>query len=188
MKKMLLKKIYRKFWNVLNKHKVVCEFGPGCSFGVGCSVDSRSSVGCYTSINSYSIVTKAQIGNYCSIGNFVTIGPGEHDLTQISTSSLFYENSYKNLTKKDCKIGNDVWIGNFAFIRRGVLIGHGAVIGAHSVVLQDVPQFSVVVGVPSKIIRKRFDKKMQEKIIESGWWNTNIVEAEKKIKLLQGLI
>jgi len=54
-------------------------------------------------------------------------------------------------------IGRDVWIGRGALVRRGVTIGNGAVIGARAVVTSDVPPYSVVVGVPGKVIRRRFE-------------------------------
>jgi len=49
-------------------------------------------------------------------------------------------------------IGNDVWIGQGAFIRSGVTIGDGAIIGARSLVLRDVPPYAIVVGTPAKVI------------------------------------
>ena len=50
-------------------------------------------------------------------------------------------------------IGNNVWIGEGARILSGVTIGDGSVIGTNAVVTHDVPAYSVVGGVPAKIIR-----------------------------------
>ncbi len=58
----------------------------------------------------------------------------------------------------DCgpiEIGEDVWIGAQAVILRGVRIGKGSVIGANSLVNSDIPPYSIAVGSPAKVIRKR---------------------------------
>ena len=52
-------------------------------------------------------------------------------------------------------IGDDCWIGRRAIIMPGVNIGNGSIIGAGAVVTKDVPPFTVVGGVPAKIIKKR---------------------------------
>lgn len=52
-------------------------------------------------------------------------------------------------------IGTDVWIGANCSILGGLNIGNGAVVGAGSVVTQDLPEYAVAVGNPAKIIRYR---------------------------------
>ena len=61
-------------------------------------------------------------------------------------------------TSKPITIGNSVWIGAHATICGGVTIGDHAVIGAGAVVLHDVPENTIVAGVPAKEIRKITDK------------------------------
>lgn len=51
-------------------------------------------------------------------------------------------------------IGNDCWIGGNTVILAGVTIGKGSTIGAGSIVTRDIPEFSVAVGVPAKVIKK----------------------------------
>jgi acetyltransferase-like isoleucine patch superfamily enzyme len=58
-------------------------------------------------------------------------------------------------TKQGIVIEDDVWIGCGCKILDGVTIGKGSVIGAGSVVTKDVEQYSVVVGVPAKVIKQR---------------------------------
>ena len=53
----------------------------------------------------------------------------------------------------DIVVGNDVWIGYEAVILAGVTIGDGAIIGSRAVVTKDVPDNSLVGGVPAKLIR-----------------------------------
>ena len=55
-------------------------------------------------------------------------------------------------------MGNDVWIGYDAVILSGVTIGDGAVIGAGSVVLHDVPPRVLAAGNPCRVIREITDK------------------------------
>lgn len=52
----------------------------------------------------------------------------------------------------------------------GITIGDGAVIAAGSVVTKDVEPYSIVGGVPAKIIKKRFDDKVIEKLLKLKWW------------------
>ena len=148
-------------------------------------VDSFSSIGKYCYVGKNCFITKANIGNYCSIANNVSIGQGEHCTSRISTSSLFYEDAYEELTSKDCTIGNDVWIGVDAIILRGVIIGDGAIVGANSVVTKNIPPFAIVVGSPAKIIRYRFDNLKIDRILSSKWWKLDISLAKKEIEKLR---
>lgn len=79
-------------------------------------------------------------------------------IKKFSTSSIFNKNNYKSLTKKDCFIGNDVWIGANSIILRGVKVGNGAVKCAGTIVTRDVPEYSIFVGNPGKVIKYRFEK------------------------------
>ena len=54
--------------------------------------------------------------------------------------------------KGDTVVGNDVWIGQNVTVMPGVHIGDGAIIAANSVVTKDVPPYSVVGGIPAKIL------------------------------------
>ena len=52
-------------------------------------------------------------------------------------------------------IGDDVWIGTGSVILKGITIGKGSVIGAGSIVTKDVPPYSIAVGVPCRVVKKR---------------------------------
>ena len=96
-----------------------------------------------------------------------------------------YENTFEELTKKECEIGNDVWIGVDSVVRRGVKIGNGAVIGANSVVTKDVPSYAIVAGSPAKIIRYRFEEEKIQLIENSKWWTTPPSEAKNIFQKLE---
>ncbi|MBX4933006.1 acetyltransferase [Rhizobium bangladeshense] len=68
-------------------------------------------------------------------------------------------------------IGNDVWIGHGATILPGVSVGNGAVIGAGAVVSKDVASYTIVGGVPARLIRDRFSEALGERMDELAWWD-----------------
>lgn len=159
--------------------------GEDISVMEGSFISPDSSIGAYSYVGFGCHITRATIGRYVSIANNVAIGPGEHSTTSISTSSLFYENPYKQLTKLPCSIGHDVWIGAGSIIRRGISVGIGAVVGANSFVNKDVPPFAIVAGSPARLIGYRFDKKTIDMIMRSGWWNHSIDEARATINSIK---
>jgi acetyltransferase-like isoleucine patch superfamily enzyme len=181
IKKILLKiKLFseKKALEIKNRKNSI---GIGSIINLTSNVDNKSIVGSYCYLGKNVFITKSNVGNYTSIANNVSIGQGEHDITKVSTSSFFYENEFDELTKGSCKIGNDVWIGCDVVILRGVTIGDGAVIGANSVVTKDVPDFSVVCGVPAKVIKYRFSEENQNIIRSYQWWDENIDNSREII-------
>lgn len=71
----------------------------------------------------------------------------------------------------DIVIGNDVWIGYYAVIMAGVKIGYGAIIGTRAVVTGDVEPYTIVGGVPAKVIKKRFSDDVILKLLKIKWWD-----------------
>lgn len=90
------------------------------------------------------------------IGNNVIIGPGvsifseNHIFNKIDIPIVF-----QGETRSDVTINDDVWIGTKATILAGVTIGAHSIIAAGSVVTKDVPEYSIVGGVPARIIKMR---------------------------------
>ncbi len=86
--------------------------------------------------------------------------------------------------KGDTVIGNDVWIGQNAVILPGVHIGDGAIIGASSVVGRNVEPYTIVVGNPAKVLRKRFDDELTKLLLRFKWWDKSIDEINELIPIL----
>jgi galactoside O-acetyltransferase len=96
----------------------------------------------------------AQLGGPLRIGNNVLIA----DSVRIYTLSHKYDNPNMNIidqgyTIDTIEIEDNVWIGSGAIIFNSVKIGKGSVIGANAVVTKSIPSYSLVGGVPAKIIR-----------------------------------
>ena len=89
------------------------------------------------------------IGKNCLVSQHVTMVSSNHS---INTGSLIKSQKWLS---QDIEIGDDVWIGANTVILPGIKIGHGAVIGAGSIVTHDVPEYTIVAGNPAKIIKKR---------------------------------
>lgn len=130
----------------------------------------RFSLGKKSVVESYSCINNAVgdiiIGDHTRIGIHNTIiGPvtiGSHvNLAQGITVTALNHN-YSDTTKrideqgvstKPVIIGDDVWIGANAVILPGVTIGSHVVVAAGTVVTKDVPENTIVAGVPAKVIR-----------------------------------
>ena len=147
-------------------------------------------VGYGSYIGNDSYLRRVQIGKYCSIGNEVKVLYGTHPTGQfVSTHPAFYSTIQQagfTWVTKDCfqeriyaipeekisvVIGNDVWIAGHVQILEGVKIGNGAIIAAGSVVTQDVPPYSIVGGVPARMIRWRFQEEERIWLDKIQWWN-----------------
>lgn len=123
------------------------------------------------------------IGKFCSIacGVKFLFNCANHTLKSLSTYTfpLFYEDwglEKSNVAsawdnKGDIVIGNDVWIGFEAVVLAGVKIGDGAIIGTRAVVTKDVPPYSIVCGIPAKVIRKRYSPDIIEQLLSLRWWD-----------------
>jgi len=123
------------------------------------------SIGHHVYINELCYI--ATTSSRVDIGNFIMIGP---NVTFIAQNHSF-DNWKKPMIldgKYDSKkitLSDDVWIGANATILSGVTINRGAIVGAGAVVTKDVPAYSIVGGVPAKVIRYRFSEEYIKKAL-----------------------
>jgi acetyltransferase-like isoleucine patch superfamily enzyme len=185
---MTLKYLFAKLIAKLRLPAVIAsETGRGTKICSGASV-SRCVLGRYSYVGPQTGISHARIGSFCSIAGNCSIGAGSHPVDFVSTSPAFlsgkncmgvhfFEHPYDPY--KETVIGSDVWIGENSFIKGGVTVGDGAVIGAHSVVTHDVPPYAIVAGTPAKIIRFRFDEETIKALLELKWWDFSDDELKK---------
>ena len=156
----------------------------------------NSRLGNYVYVSKGTKISNCSIGNYCSIGPDVKIGLGMHPTNFLSTFPAFFSTGRQcqiSFTNKNFfeevgsnKIGNDAWIGANAIIMDNVQIGDGAIVAAGAVVTKDVLPYSVVGGVPAKVIKFRFSEKTTKKLLDQKWWEKDMVWLRKNIENFQG--
>ena len=128
-----------------------------------------------------------KIGNYCSIApNVIFVPASEHKTNSFSTypfkKKIVNSSIYEATSKGNIYIDDDVWIGVGAIILSGVHIEQGSVIAAGSVVVKDVPAYSVVAGNPAKIIKYRFNQDIINKLLSIDFSQINDEFIKKNIE------
>lgn len=125
--------------------------------------DAQIEIGNYTTIRGDSVVRaveKVTVGDHVIISNHVSIcdnnnHPTDPQMRIKMTESGFYSELWSN-TYSDHKpvvIENNVWIGEYATILKGVTIGEGSVVGCHAVVTKNVEPYTVVAGNPARKVK-----------------------------------
>ena len=124
--------------------------------------------GTYGPLNVFCLGKESRLvlGKFCSIAEEVTFLLNiDHPVDRISTNPFLvkFGNNNNVVSRGDIIIGDDVWFGYRSIIMSGIRIGRGAIIAAGSVVTRDVPPYSIVAGVPAKIVRYRFSRSIVKK-------------------------
>jgi acetyltransferase-like isoleucine patch superfamily enzyme len=164
----------------------------------------RSSIDRYSFCGYDCTILDTNVGPFTSIGTRVTIGGATHPMHFVSTSPVFLSHRDSIRAKLAChdylpiiatSIGADVWIGDGAYIKAGLSIGHGSVIGMGAVVTRDVPPYAIVGGNPARLIKYRFPEKLCSSLLESRWWELSdavladlghlIIDAEAFVRVIK---
>lgn len=159
---------------------------------------NKVSIGPYSYVSRESNIHNTNIGSFCSIGPGCKLGLGRHPSSGfISTHPAFYSTALQagySFVNKNCfvefktvEIGHDVWIGANAIINDGVKVGSGAIIGAGAVVVENVPEYGIVGGVPAKLIRYRFEKDEIDFLLHEPWWEKSSDWLQKNIDMMQNI-
>jgi acetyltransferase-like isoleucine patch superfamily enzyme len=90
-----------------------------------------------------------EIGRHCMLANGCFVSDASHRFDDPELPVTWQGFTSKGPTR----IGDNVWCGAHAVITTGVTIGERSVIGANSVVTQDIPPYSIAAGVPAKVLR-----------------------------------
>jgi virginiamycin A acetyltransferase len=166
------------------------DIGTRCRIGYDVTVGPRVKIGDFSYVNMGTIIASGTIGKFCSIGYYCQIGLPEHPIAFASTSPLTYgpQNLFGKVSSwndfpNPPMIGHDVWVGSGAQILQGVTIGHGAVVAAGAIVTKSVPPYSVVGGVPARIIKSRFDSSRIEALLRMRWWDAPLDELARNADL-----
>lgn len=159
----------------------------GCDLGRWTEIQAHVSMrdsqfGDYSYIVKGGNVVWSTIGKFCSIAEGARINPGNHATWRASQHHFTYRAAQYGLGDDDAAffqwrkdhwvtIGHDVWIGHGVTVLAGVTIGTGAVIGAGAVVSKDVEPYTIVGGVPARLIKRRFTEAQAAALLEIAWWD-----------------
>lgn len=135
---------------------------------------------------------KLIIGKFCALATGVKfiMNGANHKMSGFSTYPFqIFGNGWEKVMpqlnelpyKGDTIVGNDVWIGYESVIMPGVKIGDGSIIAAKSVVVSNVPPYTIVGGNPAKLIKQRFTGEIVNALLEISWWNWKIEKISRHL-------
>ncbi len=168
-----------------------CQLGAWTEIGPHAQL-VESSIGDYSYCAGANQIIYAEIGRFCSIASYVRINPGNHPMERVTQHHMTYRRVQYGFAATDdadffawrrahrCLVGHDVWIGHGAIILPGVTVGTGAVVAAGAVVSRDVAPYSIVAGVPARMLRRRFPEALAEKLLRIAWWEWDRATLEAR--------
>ncbi|MFA5941942.1 MAG: CatB-related O-acetyltransferase [Sinimarinibacterium sp.] len=148
---------------------------------------------------------RVRFGRYTQIGESSIIGPPEHPHDWFSSHPFAFTrprhmpNIYRlpdfarlapdedagpawaELAPQETVIGHEAYLGAGSFVKRGVRIGDGAVVGARSVVTRDIPDYAIAVGAPARVLRLRFADAIVERFLRLQWWRYDLAPFKRDV-------
>lgn len=151
----MIRSLLLKTIGIRNKGNIFVDYGFDVLNSRNITFGKNVSLGHYNRIWAFSKVT---IGDYVQTALGLTIIAGSHE-----------NGTFEPKKNQEVIIGSGCWIGANVTIVGGVKVGKGCIVGAGALVNKDIPEFSIVGGVPARIIKKRVPAK---RILHSfGWYS-----------------
>lgn len=159
-----------------------------------CRIGAWTEIGAYTrlvssTLDDYSYIAPAgsdimyaRIGKFASVAAGVRVNPVQHPMQRVTQHHCTYrrrqygfdtvddEEVFTERRNREVWIGHDTWLGHGSIIMPGITVGTGAVVGAGAVVTKDVAPYTIVAGVPAKVLRRRFPETIAHQLLTVKWW------------------
>jgi acetyltransferase-like isoleucine patch superfamily enzyme len=121
------------------------------------------------------------VGAYTHLSSRCAVYAYDHPVTSTTpyaNDRLFGGATHGTDRVEPVRIEDSVWVGHATIVLGGVTIGRGTVVGAGAVVTASIPPYSIAVGNPSRVVRRRFSDAVIEVLESSRWWDLRPEQLE----------
>lgn len=144
---------------IMGLHNI--SLGDNCRIDANCTIIAISgplSIGCYSHVHT-SVVIGARggvtLGNFCTVSHGCNILSASDDFSGHWMTNSVVPTEFTNPTVAPILIGAHAAFGVLCTVLPGVTVGEGTSIGAYSLVTRNLPEWTIAIGVPAKVIRAR---------------------------------